>query len=297
MCRKKFWNAIGTTLALALICFVGPLIRPINGGFAVGKLYHIYPSDSKWFAEPRESDEKIRELLNQKFYYFGKGGQCFAFLSEDQQYILKFFNQSHYEKNYKRHQLKPGPLRRENDFSHTLLAYRELGEETGLLMLHLCPAKSPLKPLTLIDASHIAHSIDLNRTEFVLQKRMKLPMDALREAMEQGDEKRAKELLDALFAFIKKRLDKNLIDDDSKLYTNFGFIGDKVYQLDSGQISKITHSEDLRRDLEVFRLRNRRFHRWITTNYPTLLPHYLAHVESLRSYYEQKIQTFHEMNR
>lgn len=248
----------------------------------VHKILRQYPSDPRWYAEPMISEEEIKSILNQKFHYFRRGMQCYAFLSEDGQYIIKFFNQAHHKDN----DLK----RRERDLLSNFIAYRELKEDTGLLMIHFCSEKPLNQSITLVDGCHIAHTIDLDNVEFLLQRRMKLPLDVIDEAMAQGNEQEAKDFIHELFGFLHKRLDKGLLDYDSKLYTNYGFIGKKAYQLDAGQVAKVSCVEDYQRDLEHFHVRNRRFQRWLNEKYPSLLPCYLSEVDALDSHFQKLIQ-------
>lgn len=266
--------------ALALFLFFGQsLVKKVTGGFMVHKILCQFPSEARWDSEPLASEETIQAALNQKFRYFSKGSQMYAFASEDGQYVLKFFNQAHHKKDY--------PNRRENDFSNTLLAFRMLKEDTGILFVHLCSEKPLNKTITLVDACHIEHQIDLDKTEFLLQKQMKMPFDLIQDCMKSGNEKQAKETISALFTFLQNRLDMGLIDKDPKLYTNYGFIGQKVYQLDSGQLVLAQSPEDYKIDRDYFHIRNRRFHRWLKENYPMLLEHYLSQVNALEDHYQK----------
>ena len=70
--------------------------------------------------------------------------------------------------------------------------------------------------ITLVDGCHIAHTIDLDKVEFLLQRRMTLPFDVIRQAMKHNNETAAKAALDDIFAFIHARLDRGILDFDPK---------------------------------------------------------------------------------
>src|SRR5258706_12163985 len=96
-------------------------------------LYHALPekfrihADKKatsWELSPLSAQEKenIDKILTEPFSFLGSGGQCYAFVSKDEKYVLKFFKQK----------ANPCPL-----FNSCKIAYETLKEETGMLALHL----------------------------------------------------------------------------------------------------------------------------------------------------------------
>ena len=281
MQKRCLLNFLWPLLAIAIVCFSKPLVKRVTGGFQVHKILTHFPSDPRWAAEPLIPREEIREILSQKFSYFGKGRQCYAFLSEDGEYVIKFFNQIHH--------VESSPRTRHRDLLSNYTSFCELKEESGLLMIHFCSEVPMNQSITLVDGCHIAHTIDLDKVEFLLQRRMKLPFDVIRHAMKHDKEAEAKAALDNIFTFIHARLERGLLDFDPKLYTNYGFIDGKVYQLDSGQITRASSIDDYLKDRKHFRIRNRRTQRWFEQNYPTLLPYYLSHIDSLEQHYQQYI--------
>jgi len=46
-----------------------------------------------------QEHQELAQILNQKFSYIGKGAQCYAFVSDDQLYVLKFFKFKHLKPN------------------------------------------------------------------------------------------------------------------------------------------------------------------------------------------------------
>jgi hypothetical protein len=282
MKKRNLWNYIWPTIALSLVCFSKPLTKRVTSGFMVHKILCRDPLDPQWTAEPLEAEDKIRGILNQKFYLLGKGGQSFAFSSEDGQYVIKFLNQKQYKSDHL--------YNRNRGITCIYTAFQELKEDTGLLMIHFSSEKPLNQSVVLIDGCKIAHKIDLDRVQFQLQKRMKMPFDLIKAAMNNGNEDEAKGYIAELFNFVHKRLDQGILDNDSKLYTNYGFIDKRAYQLDCGQVSKAKNIAEYKNDLRQFQIRNRRFHRIIKEKYPSLLPYYLTQVESLENHYQRILQ-------
>lgn len=285
MCKKKLLNLLGRVLVLSILLFAKPYIRKTTGGFTIGKILCPYAADTAWSHQEGISSDELRKILKQKFYYLGKGHQCYVFSSENQEYVIKFFNQSRYKKS---------PSSRDRNFINHLLGLKELREESGLVAVHFCSEELLTQIIVLVDALGIHHSVDLDQIEFVLQKRMQMPFDVIDAAMDRGDEPLAKHLISQLFAFVKRRLDKNIIDHDTKLYTNLGILNGKACQLDVGQIRKATCPEDFHQDFIDFKIKNRRSYRWIKERYPCLLPYYVSELESLEKYYNNKSDLFKE---
>lgn len=95
----------------------------------------------------------LYRLLDQNFYYIGKGSQCYAFASEDGSYVIKFFKFKHLRPNILINLLPnlfPFKTFKENHIERkrkklieTLngydLAFNENRQETQLLYTHLAP--------------------------------------------------------------------------------------------------------------------------------------------------------------
>src|SRR5437868_4094151 len=71
----------------------GRLYFYLTDGFAIENITSQYPYDVK--RETRSitqaEQQQIHSILSQKFSYLGKGCQSYVFVSEDDNYVLKFF--------------------------------------------------------------------------------------------------------------------------------------------------------------------------------------------------------------
>ncbi len=117
------------------------------------------------------------------------------------------------------------------------LAFHELKQETGLLALHL--HRSPSKQiLTLADKLGRKHYIPLGKTSFILQYKKPLLAELVVQAIKNGDQKRATEILNALSQNISERARKGILNKDDGFLANYGFEDGKAYQIDIGSFYK-----------------------------------------------------------
>ena len=140
MSSKKILAIVGGFLLCAVLLLHKPITKYISNhfftqeeppSFAVDAITSFFPSDPRW-ASPQIG--KVEGVFDQKFAYLGAGGQCYAFVSDDKQYVLKFFKQHKFRK--KNTPASEGIARREKAFTSYKIAYDKLREETGLLFLH-----------------------------------------------------------------------------------------------------------------------------------------------------------------
>ncbi|HEX4840101.1 MAG TPA: hypothetical protein VFU89_06635 [Rhabdochlamydiaceae bacterium] len=171
-------------------------------------------------------------ILKQKFTLQGQGGQSYVFLSEDGNYVLKFFKEMPRPwiprisfPQYHKKKLKK--LLRTITGYH--LAFERLPQETGLLTLHFSPTSSPL-PTTLVDRLAIEHAVDLSSVCFVLQKRA-APIDSFSEAT-----------LAKVSDLLKKRASVHIADHDPRLYDNLGWIDGQLVFIDPGRFVDDTNA-------------------------------------------------------
>ncbi len=282
MKRQRALNIIGSILAVSFVLLSKPLTKKATDGFTIHSITSAFPSDPRWEASSPASPEVIDKALSQKFRYLARGAQCFAFVSEDGQYVLKFFNQP----NYKR----KGVEHRNIDFASYKIACEQLPEETGLLSVHLVPGTGSKRVVTLIDKLNIAHKVDLESMEFLLQKRADLTIPAISSAMKEHKEEVAKGYLDAIFALTHKRVDQGILDRDPNMTKNLGVLDGKAFLVDIGRLSYGTSAQQFKTDLMRFEEKNRGFRQWLQENYPSLYTYYLEQYALLEQHYQKKTE-------
>ena len=219
--------------------------------------------------------------LNQPFHYLGCGNQCYAFVSEDGQYVLKLFKYAsspvpfamtqipllNHFKPFKPNRYAKVLWKRERDFRGYELASNRFKEETGILTTHLTPTDHAYPTITLYDKLHCRLTLNLNEAPFVLQKRATPVYSQIQAWISAGKIDVAKEALHNLKLLLKKRISLGLLDDDVHFYSNFGFVGTTPIQVDPGHFTVgITPDPDLE-----IATKSRELTTWCQKNAPELL--------------------------
>ena len=248
--------AIKFLLFILCIYFTAKFCEVETDGFRISRISSFLKSGPEITHEVRA---ELEPIFNQKFYYLGSGGQCWAFVSEDEHYVLKFF---------KFHRRKHPKL--QQDFKSYQLAYDSLKNETGLVYLHLDKTESLGLIARVVDKIAIEHPIDLDTHAFLVQKKGVLVFDYIRSLMEQNKEEEARDALRQLSLLIKKRCQKGIGDEDPRLHRNIGFVGSTPIFIDTGRFKEDPSRKDpaiYQKDLTkiTYRLKE-----WLLKEYPAL---------------------------
>jgi len=235
-------------------------------GFAINKLStQIVEKNSPSFDE---------SLLSQRFFYLAKGGQCYVFVSEDGNYVLKFFRASRLNMlnllptqtlEKKREKARSDLIKAIDSYQ---LAYAELKEETGLVGTHFGESLLEAKTIQIVDKLGIEHTIDTKKYPFVLQIKAMSVTEKVEELMARGDRKKAAKALSQLFDLIEKTAQKGIGDKDPNLVKNFGFVGNEPIQMDGGSFSSNSRCSVRRVAESKEDLRH-----WLSQKYPELSKH------------------------
>lgn len=219
-------------------------------GFQLFKIKSELTYHPEWQVSHTESEiEAARAALDQPYYYLAKGAQSYVFISKDQQYVLKFFRQHHLRPSIFVRLLPPfgdyktkieAKIARKNqemqtDFNSYKIAYDHLKEETGLVYVHLNKGTELGTKINVIDKLNIAHPLDMDKMEFLLQKKAALLYDEVDQLIKEEQMGSLKLLLKDLVEVIKKRCKLGIFDKDPDLNTNFGVIDHKPIQIDVGR--------------------------------------------------------------
>ena len=268
----KSW--IRKTALIALIAVgciaLQKFCRSKTDGFAMYKIQSALKYDPQFETDPIAEDEKQRldAILDQPYYYLGKGAQCYAFVSEDGQSVLKFFRLYHlrvpswFEKmplpsflhSYRQAKVnkKYGEFFR--DFLSYKIASDHLKEETGLVFVHLNKTSTLKKKVTLYDKIFVKHIVDLDQMEFLIQKKADLFYPAVEKMIGSGDLDSARRVLSQLVSYLAKRSEMGFYDKDPDINTNFGVFQGQTIQIDVGRfrpdetrISSSVYVDDIRR--------------------------------------------------
>lgn len=279
-------------LLLSLLIFIAleRVTHLKTQGFRVHKMTSNLEYDSRWETKPlsQEEHDKIAQILDQPFHFLGSGTQFYAFESQDGQTVIKFIKHNRRRPvtwiNHVKFPIcdqwrKNLILKREKRLYELMnsckLAYNHLKEETGLIYVHLNKTPEWNKQLTITDSIGIAHTVDLNTTEFLLQKKATLFCETVANNLTEGEK-----YIDALLHLITSHCRKGIANLDLIINRNLGIHQGKVLAIDFGSLfenPRLTTRAGFKREvfLEILQARE-----WIQNDHPDLL-----------NYFDQKLQT------
>ncbi len=217
-------------------------------------------------AEPLEKE--ALEALSQPYCYLAKGKQAYAFLSKDEKWVLKFFNQKYFRLPFWARAFPKEKTKREKRRKFYLESYqiasKWLKEETGIVYLHQGPSLSPLPTIAATDRKGRSHQIDLNTVPFVLQRRA----DPLYPALQELSSKELDLAIGQFLTIIASRIEHKIGDGDHEVESNFGWRKGQVVHLDPGRLyfnEALWSPEKLKYE---WWSATHRFRKWLEENYP-----------------------------
>jgi hypothetical protein len=251
-------------------------------------LSHIVPSHSAALHIaasniPTEDENKIQQVLKQSFSYLGQGHQTYAFLSEDKQYVLKFFNFARMEArepiewlpsvffiaDIQNHTQK----RRIKKFNRVFIGYKTAYEDdrdnTGVVYVHLQKTHYLQRDVFVKDNKHNSYRISLDDTIFIVQKKIDLTREVLNNLLKQNDIPGFKKRISQIISLYLSEYKRGLYDSDHNIMSNTGFDAERAYRLDVG---RLTHNDDIhipeqyKADLQ--KIMDKRILKWIHKKYP-----------------------------
>lgn len=297
---KKYlnWKSLACLIAFAALLYGANLLYyQLTGGFWVSNITSDFAYDPRWQTRPLTSAEEqnVHAILNQKFTYLGKGCQAYVFQSADGKYVLKFFKYQRYRikpwvewfsfipfvEKYKQERLAHKKAKLERFFNGWEVAFDELQPETGLVYVHLNKTQNFNQTVTIADKLGIEHAVDLDRVEFLIQKKAVMFTDEISRMMKNGQEVQAKALVLAFINQLLSEYNRGLVDNDHAIMQNTGVIEGKPIHIDVGQFSRnpeIKYAALWKQDLFN---KTYRFRIWLKERYPSLSTFVDAKVEEL----------------
>lgn len=280
-------------MCLVSISFTGFTKRP--KGFTVKKIQSFHKPCEKWDVSNEISTDSINKILEQPFTYLGSGNHCYAFLSDDSKYVLKFFKQKHMSKRiwqnylplpekmnvFRASRIKKHQKEREKAFSSYKLAYEHLKEETEIVYMHLNKTTHLKKPLHIIDQHGTTHQLNADNLEFLLQKKADVGYTLISKLMKQSKLEEATDKLISFLEVVVKRAKKGIFDRDIQFYKNFGFINGKAVEIDIGEFKYCTECKSSSMQKNELLAASEQIKEWLHCNYPNLEPKFQEKVEEI----------------
>lgn len=294
---KVFKVIIWCCLVLSVLYGAGRLYYYVTAGFTVSNISSELPYDERFETKflNKEAKNEIDLALSQNFHYLGKGCQSYVFLSDDGNYVIKFFKYQRftpqswlnlfsfipYVNDYRLGKIEQKKKKLEDIFTSWKLAFDELQAETGLVFVHLNKTKELNKDVVLFDKMGIRHVLAIDNYEFLIQRRAFMLTDALSDEMQSGHIDHAKGLLDNLFTTLLSEYNRGLGDNDHALMQNTGVLNGMPIHIDVGQFVKNeTFKETHVQAQEIFN-KTYKFRIWLKKKYP-----------ELAVYLDEKLHTF-----
>jgi hypothetical protein len=260
-------------------------------GFTIQKITSVLSTDPKWnIVYSAEDLNRVNRILDQPFHYLGRGFQCYAFVSQDGAYVLKFFRhqrlrvpeyldwlpQIDYVKSLKENKIKELERRKNNLFRSFKIAYEAVPSETGIIYVHINKTSGLHEVVTVFDGSGNKHQIALDSMEFVVQRKAELLKPTIDHLMKQGKEDEAKQRISQIFDLLASCAKKGVLDTDGALIrkNNLGFLDDRAIYIDAGKLAlkdRIKKKEAFESDTKR---RLRPFAKWLEQTWPKLSLYY-----------------------
>ena len=278
-------------LGMTLLYGLGRLYFYTTGGFTLSNISSDFTYEPRWETRVLSESEQgeIKRILSQEFRYLGKGCQSYVFESDDGEYVIKFFKYQRFRpqfwlnyftfipavSNYYEEKIEEKKQKLEALFTSWKIAFEELQPETGLVYVHLNNNTDFLPAdFSFHDKIGLKHTVDMNKMEFLIQKKADMLCEAIEQLMVEEKKQQALLLLDKLLAMIISEYHRNLADNDHALMQNTGVYRGEPIHVDVGQFVK--NEEINNPELYHQELFNKayKFRIWLQHNYPELLQHF-----------------------
>lgn len=262
----------------------------LTDDFRLSNMTYRLPFEAPWQVPTLSPDERaqLTQILDQKFSYLGKGAQCYAFASEDGQYVLKFFKFKHLKpsiwvnlippfppfNDYKQSCIEQKRCKLTEVFNGLDLAYREHREGSKLLYLHLLPTDNLHLQAMVIDKIGLERQINLDEVVFLVQRKGEKLRARMKSLLTENKLPEAEEAVAAIVEMYISEYQKGIYDQDHGVMHNTGFIGKEPFHLDVGKLSRDDRMKDssfFKKDLEHVLWK---IDVWVKANYPQHYPRF-----------------------
>ncbi len=287
---KKYWIfLLAAVLFVSSLYGLGRLYYRLTGGFTESNISYDLPYDSRWETHvlSEKEQQEVHKLLDQHYTYLGKGCQSYVFMSEDGQYVLKFFKYQRFRPqawlsyvsflpgmdSYLNHKILKKREKLDSVFLSWKIAYEDLQQESAVAYVHLNKSQDLKKQVVLYDKIGLKHELDIDNYEFMIQRRAHMLCPTLTQLSSEGKIEEAKNLLRQLVMMIVSEYQRGYADNDHALMQNTGVLEGKPIHIDVGQFVKNPRvkSPDVYYQ-EIFN-KTWKFRKWLEKHHPELAVH------------------------
>lgn len=252
--RRKIFQKLIPIFSLIAIIGLAKFWYSASLGFKMQKIapgsFLFYTWQKNISRLSNEKREEIQSILDQPFYFLGRGQQAYAFESSDGKYVIKFLRMPKYHPPFwTKLPLLPSFLaakgakvtKRRDSFWKSCqrsvkLAERELMHEMGLIFCHLEQTDDMQKFVTIYDRSKVSHLVDLDRYAFILQRKMEPIAPYLLSLYEKNSEDEIIKTIASFKEAISYRSHKKIGNKNRNCMRNMGLLDGKVQEFDVGEL-------------------------------------------------------------
>ena len=273
-------------ICFLLICIygIGRIYFRLTDDFRIANITYDIPFNPGWeIPQPSAEEQKVLDnILNQPFYYLGKGAQSYAFGSEDKKYVLKFFKVKHHKPNwkikiippisyfdsYRERQLAKHQRKLLSAFEGYKLAYDENKSNGIIVWMHLNRTNNFSGIITVRDKLGFKREINLDTVYFILQERAVPAQDLLTNLLKADNLIMAKRRLNQLLELSLSEYEKGIYDRDRCLMKNMGFIEERPVHYDLGKLTKEERMKSADYQAKELLQVTKKINKWIQINFP-----------------------------
>lgn len=284
--KQRFFRLLILSLAIASTYGLGRVYYRLTDGFLESNITYELPFDPRWTTSPLTQDHKaeIDGILDQEFFYLGKGCQSYVFVSQDGQYVVKFFKYQRFKPrtwfnfftfipavdSYRLDKIEQKKRKLEYLFTSWKLAYEELQTETGIIYVHLNKGNEWNKSLAAYDKLGLKHTLQLDNIEFMIQKKATMLCPEILKYKSENNLSDGKTLINRLIVLLLGEYHRGYADNDHALMQNTGVFDGKPIHIDVGQFVKNPIAKDPQIYYQELFNKMWKFRLWLKENYPEL---------------------------
>ncbi len=299
--KKRDWGIFSLLVAPFSLCVVGLFCFKSTLPFSVEEIRPVRDfSFQAAQTSSQEELEKFRSVFSKPFVYSKETDLCYIFVSQNNEYIIKFFKMRKltpkYWLNYvpfpwleqeRLNKIGHRERTRQELFGNFKTAFEEFRHQTTLVFIHFFSTNWLKTKVQLIDQQNSLHVVSLDTVPFVLQRNPKPLFEYVEELIQKEKTKEAISSLLLVLDLVKDRCQRGLADQDSELEFDYGFIGNRAVFT---QIGRMQQDDSLKTPLstlrEVFKV-NQKITDWLKKNHPSLAVEFQKEAQDLLSLLEE----------
>jgi hypothetical protein len=299
--KKRDWGIFSLLIGPSALCVVGLFCFKSALPFSVEEIRPV--RDFSFQAAQTSSQEELerfRSVFSKPFVYLKETDLCYVFVSENSEYIIKFFKMRKltpkYWLNYvpfpwleeeRLNKIGHRERTRQELFSNLKIAFEEFRHQTALVFVHFFSTNWLKTKVQLLDPQNSSHVVSLDTVPFVLQRNPKALFEYVEELIQKEKTKEAISSLLLVLDLVKDRCQRGLADQDSDLEYDYGFIGGRAVFT---HIGRMKQDDSLKTPLstlrEVFKV-SQKITDWLKKNHPSLAEEFQKEAQDLLSLLEE----------